>query len=244
MATRSTSDCLRHAELLNAALTYAGFGWRVIPVHTPTIDSGGAGRSCGDLACTKSGKLPRIKRWPKRATTGDSQIRIWWDESPLANIGILTGHESNLVVLDVDPGHGGTESLHKLFDFYGPLPTTVQSVSGGGGSHYYFRHPGGNIKSTSDSFGPLYPGLDIRGDGGYIIAPPSLHALGEKYRWVEGLEPHCTELASLPNWVPRVVTKARKKPPEEDLRMMDHPQVDPKSTGGQEMFTSPRSPVL
>jgi hypothetical protein len=67
-----------------------------------------------------------------------------------------------------------------LIATHGPLPETPVVLTGGGGKHYYFRHPGGYIKSVAAALGP---GLDIKGEGGFVVAPPSLHASGRRYEW-------------------------------------------------------------
>ncbi len=94
---------------LIAALDYARRGWPVIPLHTLTAD----GCSCHH-ECSSVGKHPRTKHGLKDATTDKESIRSWWDEWPDANVGIVAGAESGLVVLDVDPRHGGDESLRRL----------------------------------------------------------------------------------------------------------------------------------
>jgi hypothetical protein len=97
---------------------------------------------------------------------------------PTANVAIRTGTISGLVVLNRDDYKGGADSLEELERTYRPLPGTVLSLTGGGGLHYVFRHPGPPVKNKVETLGA---GLDIRGDGGYIIAPPSLHASGKRY---------------------------------------------------------------
>jgi hypothetical protein len=99
-----------------------------------------------------------------------------------ANIGIATGATAGLIVLDEDPQKGGTESLAALEAKYGPLPSTVEALTGGDGRHLYLRHPGPGMEVPS-SVGKLGPGLDIRADGGYVIAPPSTHRSGRSYEW-------------------------------------------------------------
>jgi len=210
MATRSTSDCLRHAELLNAALGYAALGWRVFPIRCPVFTEFGVCCSCGKKDCNP-GKHPYFRNPYKSVTRNPDKIEEWWADHPDANIAIATGTKSGLVVLDVDPRNGGDESLAELIRKFGDLPNTVTALSGGGGDHYYFSHLGGNIKSKA--FGPDYPGLDIKADNGCIIAPPSLHETGEKYRWVEGLEPQHTELAPLPSWILDQVRNRKTKKP-------------------------------
>lgn len=104
------------------------------------------------------------------ATTDPGKIREWWSRTPEANIGIPTGPVSGILVLDVDPGKGGRESLAELEREIGELPVTYRVKTGRGGEHVHFRYPGERV---GNSAGLLGPGLDVRGDGGYVVAPPS-----------------------------------------------------------------------
>jgi hypothetical protein len=116
------------------------------------------------------------------ATLDSDQIKQWWEMWPHANIGIATGAKSGFIVLDVDIGHGGRESLKALVEKHGKFPERVFQRTGGGGFHILFSHPGiriGNIQGTDR----LGKGIDVRGDGGYIVAAPSLHASGDRYEW-------------------------------------------------------------
>lgn len=195
----------RESHLLAAALSYAARGWLVVPLHTPLAD----GRCDCRRADCSVGKHPRVQHGLREGTTDPEQIRTWWSMWPGANIGIVTGAESGLVVLDIDPRHNGDDSLSDLQDRYGPLPDTVEALTGSGGRHILFRHPGGRI---GNSQGRLGPGLDTRGDGGYIVAAPSLHASGRKYEWEASSDPTTTELADLPVWLPELLA-----PPERPL---------------------------
>jgi putative DNA primase/helicase len=131
----------------------------------------------------------------KDATTDEATIRQWWQQWPDANSGIATGAVSGLVVLDVDPRHGGEESLQQLIDAHnGDFPETVTSLTGGGGGHFYFASPGVLVRNRVG----LMPGLDIRGDGGYVVAPPSLHVSGQLYVWEPSAHPANTPIALLP----------------------------------------------
>ena len=151
---------------LAAALTYARRGWHVIPLH----DMSAGVCSCSDGAsCSTPGKHPRIMKWQHRATTDTATLTEWWRRWPAANVGIATGVRSGLVVLDVDPRHGGDEQLVALEAEHGKLPDTVAVATGGGGAHYYFAHPGGEIRSHE-----IAPGLELKADGTFVIAPPSL----------------------------------------------------------------------
>jgi hypothetical protein len=157
-------------ERLDAALRYAANGWAVFPCHHPTP----AGCSCGRADCTSPAKHPATRRGLHDASSDPVQIERWWRERPDANVAIRTGRVSRLVVIDVDLPHGPT-SLRRLL---GPATPTVST--GSGGAHLYFDPHGLQV---TNSAGRLGPGLDVRGDGGYVIAPPSRHASGTAYRW-------------------------------------------------------------
>lgn len=181
--------------LLDAALDYARRGWPVFPCHTPTR----GGCSCRDAErCSDIGKHPRTEHGLKDATTDEATIRQWWRRWPDANIGIVTGKASGLLVLDVDPRHGGDATLAELEREHGRLPDTVESLTGGGGRHILFRCPGYPVKSGA---GTLGPGLDVKADGGYIVAPPSLHLRGRRYEWEVSSHPDDIPIAEPPAWL-------------------------------------------
>ncbi len=179
--------------LLDAALGYAARGWPVFPCHTPK----GGGCDCHRADCGSPGKHPRTKNGAHDATTDAVQIERWWAMWPQASIGIATGAASGLYVLDVDPQHGGGDSLADLEREHGPLPDSPEVLTGGGGRHVVFAHPGGHLPSAVG----IAPGLDIRADGGYIIAAPSLHESGRRYGWDAALNPTTTALAAPPTWL-------------------------------------------
>lgn len=158
--------------MLAAALDYAGRGWSVLPLE---------------------GKIPRNRNGLTSASTNVGQLGDWWRRWPDANVGIRTGAESGLVVLDVDPRHGGLLSLEKLKRQHGSLAPVPQVLTGSGGQHLYFAHPGVEVRNSAGKVGD---GLDIRGDGGYVVAPPSIHESGNPYKWlrVDGLE-------AAPSWL-------------------------------------------
>jgi len=181
--------------LFGAALRYVKRGWPVFPVHIPV----GGECSCGRPACPNKGKHPRTAHGLTDATTDENTVSTWWEfDFRCSNVGIRTGQESGLVVLDVDPRHGGDESLRQLEAQYGPLPETPTVLSGGGGKHLYFQHPGFYVRSGSNVLGV---GLDIKGDGAAIVAPPSLHASGQQYRWARGKPPEQDQFSPLPAWL-------------------------------------------
>jgi hypothetical protein len=138
----------------------------------------------------------------KDASCDPRQIDEWWAKYPWANIGVVTGAISGLVVVDVD-GAPGERSLRDLLVEHGPFPATLTARTGSGGAHYFFKHPGRKVKNSARRLGP---GLDIRGDGGYVVAPPSHHVCGGAYEWVSK-EP----VAALPTWLlERVVCEPRR----------------------------------
>lgn len=197
------------STLLDAALAYAARGWSVIALHTP--QPGGA-CSCGKADCDSVGKHPRwdaqlLPNGLKNATTDPGIIRVWWTLWPDANIGIATGAISGIWALDNDPAHGGDLSLEGLLAQHGPLPETVEARTGGDGSHLLFAHPGMSVKNRVR----FAPGLDTRGDGGYIVAAPSLHASGRTYVW--SVSPDDVVLAPAPAWLLALVSPAPKGAP-------------------------------
>jgi len=134
------------------------------------------------------------------ATTEPANIKRWWATKSAANIGIRTGSPSGIVVLDVDPRHGGDESLGILQRRNEKLPDTVVALTGGGGSHWLFAHPGGGVLIRNVTGLGGLPGLDVRGDGGYIVAPPSTHRSGRSYEWELSSHPDERPLAPCPPW--------------------------------------------
>ena len=187
------------AEILAAALSYAERGWGVIPLHAPINGE----CSCGRQECSSVAKHPRTKNGLKDATTAEDIIREWWQRWPKANVGVVTGEKSGLVVLDQD----GPEAEEQLKDRH--LPPTPHAKTGKG-VHRYFVHPGGEVRN----FARRLPGLDLRGDGGYVVAPPSLHSSGRRYCWVESLDPETIDLAPCPEWLIELV---RDKPSDNDM---------------------------
>ncbi len=130
---------------------------------------------------TEKGKTPATAHGFKDATTDKAQIREWWGQHPNLNIGIATGSASGgLVVIDVDNGHGGngSASLREWERANGPLPDTVTCITGSGGYHYYFYDDQEYRNKTS-----IIDHVDIRAEGGYVVAPPSVHPNGNVYMW-------------------------------------------------------------
>jgi hypothetical protein len=175
-------------DLLQAALEYVRRGWSVVPAHG--IDADGI-CTCTRHACEAPGKHPRLSWAPyQQERANEALVRQWWKRWPEANIAIVTGSVSGVVVLDIDPRHGGKDSLAEL----GQLPPTVTCLTGGGGEHLFYTHPGRTVKNGAN----LLPGIDLRGDGGYVIAAPSRHASGQRYQWEGGYSPAEAELSDMP----------------------------------------------
>lgn len=192
----------RRGRMLESALCYAGFGWPVVPLYS--VDENGR-CLCGKTDCNSAGKHPHSGLAPngvKDATTEAETIRRWCEQD--INIGICAGLDAGLIILDVDPAHGGNESLTKY-----DVPETLIVITGSGGTHYYFKHPGGAIKN---SVGKLGAGLDVRAAGGYVVAPPSLHSSGSEYRWK--IDPRAKKPAVCPGFISN--KSDSKKPAEAD----------------------------
>jgi hypothetical protein len=136
----------------------------------------------------------------------ETEINQWFQRWPTANVGIVTGEVSGIVVLDIDPGHGGDKSVATWVEQHGPLPETLEVTTGGGGRHLYFQHPGGVIHNKAG----IAPGIDLRADGGCVVAPPSIHASGNHYTWVAGHGPGSMKPAPMPVWLLELVTGSGK----------------------------------
>ena len=195
-----------------AALCYARKGWPVFPVYE--VGSGLTGCSCSDAGCNSPAKHPRTPHGLKDASTDPLIIVEWWKRWPEANVGVGTGRPSRLGVLDVDPRHGGDESLHDLQAQHGALPDTVTAQTGGGCLHYFFTLQNGAV--TRNSASRLAPGLDWRGDGGYVVVPPSKHASGRPYVWTCDGHPDDMAFAPVPRWLLQLVMQPTQEAPRGD----------------------------
>ena len=144
---------LTRASILKAALEYAEDGIPVFP-------------------CKPGGKAPLTERGHLDATTDRRQIHAWWNRWPNANIAVPTGARSGFFVVDVDKDSWGFGTLDALEERFGELPPTRTVKTGRDGMHYYFRYPDDGTVIPNSS-GRLGPGIDIRGEGGYVLIPPS-----------------------------------------------------------------------
>lgn len=184
--------------LLDAALALAARELSVIPIHSPSMPLPPR------VEANSAGKRPLVawREFQQRRATED-EIRQWWSEWPAANIGIVTGAISNVVVVDVD-GPEGQQTLRTV----NPIPVTWRSTTGRG-EHLWFRHPGFEVQN----FAKKAPGLDFRGDRGYVVAPGSRHRSGVEYRWT--IPPEEAELADPPRWLFELLAKPITKDAEQ-----------------------------
>lgn len=181
---------------ISCALYYAYYKMAVFPVYF-VYDDGTC--SCENPACGRNtGKHPMTDHGFKDASVDEGMIRHWWEGEPNANIGVRTGEESGIVVIDVDPRHGGDVAFEALLAQHGPLPVTPRVRTGGGGWHIYFAHPGGGLKVGNRQ--DMVPGVDVRGDGGYVLGAGSNHVHGD-YLLEAGLGLHDVPLAQMPLWL-------------------------------------------
>ncbi|MFC4714062.1 bifunctional DNA primase/polymerase [Planococcus dechangensis] len=195
----SDNNINNDSKMLRAALGYAQrLNFKVFPLHS--IENGQC--SCGKADCKNPGKHPRwkkglIEHGLKAATSDTQKIRHFWTLWPNANIGIATGAASGFWVLDVDTKDDGPESLEQLIDSYGELPDTVQAITGSNGTHYLFTYREGIQNQASQ----IAKGLDIRGEGGYIVGSPSMHISGKRYEWEVSSHPLETAIQDAPEWL-------------------------------------------
>jgi KaiC/GvpD/RAD55 family RecA-like ATPase len=197
------------SDLGRAALWYATeLGWAVFPLRP------------GD-------KIPMTTHGLKDATTSADQITAWWTERPNANIGIATGEVSGMVVVDVD-GPLGEKALAR----FGELPHTATSLTGKG-RHIVFKRPADGIRNSAGKLGPQ---LDTRGDGGYIVAPPSVHPRGGKYEWEKGCHPAKCPVAELPAVIIEHLTSTSRH-----LRLVNEDGTAPMTAA--EIATAPEVPA-
>jgi hypothetical protein len=178
------------ATNLEAALALAGRGFAVFPLRP-------------------RGKQPLIAKADgghgvKDATTDPVRIVAWLRREPLAGIGLACGAPSGIFAVDDDPAKGGDETLAELELRHGPLPSTPVSLTGGGGRHFLFQHATGIGNRVH-----VAAGIDIRGDGGYIVAPPSLHPCGRPYAWSVDHHIDDVPIAAAPAWLIELVRQPK-----------------------------------
>jgi hypothetical protein len=161
-------------QQLAAAVSFAQRGWSVLPLKP------------GE-------KRPASRNGLHDATVDVGKVKRWWKHNPRYNIGLRCGC---VVVVDVDRKNGGEESLDRLFTALGSdVFNGVPAVTTPGGRHFYFRQPSGELKRVIG----LLPGIDLLGDGGYVVAPPSIREQG-LYAWDEGVDYTCLRPDDLPTF--------------------------------------------
>ena len=191
----------RSSNPLTAALAYAALGLAVVPLHTVhggRCSCGRANRADGTPDCS-AGKHPRTARGLLEASRDPAQIASWWMRWPDANVGVRTGN--GLLVLDVDPRHGGDAAFADLLARNPEgLPLAPICASGSRiGYHVYLGVP--PSLGLGNSAGRLGAGIDTRGEGGYVLAPPSGHVSGGAYTWFPGFGVGEVAIAPAPVWL-------------------------------------------
>lgn len=190
--------------ILDYAMNYSRLGLSVLPLHYPVLHEHGMACSCGRANCNSPAKHPVGHLVPsglKNSTTAANVVERWFRDQPW-NIAIVTGKTSGVFALDVDPRHGGDKSIADLESKHGPLPPTWRFLTGGGGEHILFRHPGNVVPNSA---GKLGVGIDVRGEFGYIVAPPSRHMGGRSYSVSVDHHPDDIPLAEAPPWLTPLV---------------------------------------
>lgn len=209
----------------NFALMYIGMGWKVFPVWSAVGEEEERICACplGE-DCDRPAKHPIGDLVPSGlgdATSERAKVEAWWGRYPNASIGIATGAVSGITVIDADTGSGkpGLVNITRLFAPHGGMPSTITSVTGGGGLHLIFKYEARLGTGTN----VLAEAIDVRNDGGYIIAPPSLHILGQ-YKFREDR----AELLPVPDWLinaPNEPRRGRGRPRTKESVPLDKAQA-------------------
>lgn len=162
---------------LDWAIYYARRGWSVVPVRP------------GE-------KMPAIPWARLQSTPADEMtIRSWFDAAPDMGVGLVQGRHVGTIVLDFDASSGGMETLASL-EAKG-LPQSARAFTPGGGVHVVLTHPGVHVPTRKG----VLPGMDVRGDGGFVVAAPSVHVNGRRYAWDVDAHPDESPLADVPAWL-------------------------------------------
>ncbi len=172
---------------LKEAIECGKFGWAVFPILPRS-------------------KAPACPNGFHDGVKDEQSIRSLWGTRTNLNLGIATGDISGIWVLDIDPDKGGKEALNELENKYGSLPETLRSKTGGGGTHYFFKMS--KDSRITCSIGKIGNGIDVRGNGGYVAAPPSVHPNGQTYQWEEA------ELVEAPAWLVKLIIGLKKDIPK------------------------------
>jgi hypothetical protein len=185
--------------LIDAALRYGSRARAVFPCWW--VQDGHCACPAG-TQCSSPGKHPLTAHGVLDATADESKIRALWRRWPEANVALATGSRSGFIALDIDPRHGGEEALAAVEAEIGRLPDTICVLTQSKGRHLYYRAPEATVACSASTLGR---GLDVRGDGGYVVAPPSTGVLGQ-YIWDSPSGDPDGSLAELPPaWIERLV---------------------------------------
>lgn len=214
----------RNKAVCAAALEYAGMEFHVIVLYGVNDDGGCA---CPDNKnCKDAGKHPVLKRGLKEATRDEQKISEWFGVNAVGprNLGIVTGEISGLTVIDVDiaDGKGGAESWHEATKNHGE-PNTLMAQTGSGGMHVLFKY-NSSLKTTSNVLGK---GVDVRNNGGYIVAAPSRHRSGGSYSWLNwgeklaDLPEHLSHRKETRGWKPKSESSSTKYTIEQVRGMLE-----------------------
>lgn len=194
----------RGTALLRAAVAYVAILLKpVVPLCWP---GHGDIHSKHRSDCRHKGKVPLINGWQRYGNhlPEVAEVDDWWLRWPWANVGGPTGQIWG-IALDIDPRHGGDLELEVRGLV---IPDTVTNLTGGGGTHHLFRHPGFHVPNKVG----VFPGVDVRGNGGQIVLPPSSHESGRQYYWEVGSRPEETPWAPSPNWLLKVLNERPPSP--------------------------------
>ena len=171
-------------SIIEQVMKYRAFGWKVMPLHRPINGV----CSCGNPICANIGKHPALSSWRNKDGVYASEVDLQhpnnlkrWFGGTERNVAILTGRISGIVVLDIDSEEGEQNIKSR------EIPEGSPQVLTGKGRHLYFAYPFERVGAEHElkNFVGAIHGVDFRGDGGYVAAPPSLHVSGREYQWAE-----------------------------------------------------------
>lgn len=168
-------------ETLRLARQYSARGWSVVPV-------------------SPRGKIPAVTWAPYQSRLADEGELSAWFSTGGYGIGLVQGAVANTIVLDFD-GELGHETRAALEREHGPLPHTVEALTPGGGCHVFLQHPGRPVPTRKG----VRPGMDVRGDGGFVVASPSVHANSRRYEWDCDHHPEEVDVAPCPDWLVAII---------------------------------------
>jgi predicted RNA-binding Zn-ribbon protein involved in translation (DUF1610 family) len=203
---------------LEYALRYAAAGLRVHPLYE--VDPATQVCACpAGAECTEKqrGKHPRLGAWQQKATTNAEEVRAWWSRWPRAGVGLATGSASRCWVLDLDGPEAGAwyeaqVQKHGL--------TRTLGVHTSRGFHLYWRWPADAVVKNAQGLKAVgAPNVDVRGEGGYVCAPPTVHRSGHVYTWETQLAAFQREMVEAPAWLLEIVKERPKPPPKRPIRV-------------------------